>query len=85
MCKFQNVPFALGFEVKHSKIFCIIFRACIIILSIGFKYLGRYLGLREIKLQENGESYVMLSYTHCILRLTLLGILNRDDSNGQDM
>ena len=47
------------------------------------KYLGRYLGLREIKLRENGESYIMLSYTHCILRLTLLGILNRDD--GQDM
>ena len=41
-------------------------------------YLRRYLGLREI-LQENGESYIMLSYTHCILHLTLLGILNRDD------
>ena len=26
------------------------------------KYLGRYLGLREVKLQENGESYIMLSY-----------------------
>ena len=33
-------------------------------------YLGRYLGLREMKLQENGESYIMLSYMHCILRLT---------------
>ena len=32
-----------------------------------------------MKLQENGESYKMLSYTHCILRLTLLGILNRDN------
>ena len=30
----------------------------------------RYLGLRETKLQENGESYIMLSYMHCILRLT---------------
>ena len=48
-------------------------------------YLGRYLGLREMKLQENGESYIMLSYMHCILRLTLLGILNRDDRDGQDM
>ena len=35
--------------------------------------------LREIKLQENGESYIMLSYMHCILRITSLGILNRDD------
>ena len=49
------------------------------------KYLGRYLGLREIKLQENGENYIILSYTHCILFLTLLGILNRDDLNGQGM
>ena len=36
-----------------------------------------------MKLQENVESYIMLSYTHCILRLTLLGILNRDDCDGQ--
>ena len=27
------------------------------------------LGLRKMKLQENGESYIMLSYMHCILRL----------------
>ena len=27
-----------------------------------------------MKLQENGGSYIMLSYTHCILRVTLLGI-----------
>ena len=33
-------------------------------------YLGRSLGLREMKLQEHGESYIMLSYMHCILRLT---------------
>ena len=39
--------------------------------------LGRYFGLREMKLQENGESYIMLSYMYCILRLTQLGILNR--------
>ena len=32
--KFQNVPCALGFEVKHSKIFCISFRTCMIILSM---------------------------------------------------
>ena len=31
-----------------------------------------------MKLQENGESYIILRYTHCILRLTLLGILNRN-------
>ena len=33
-------------------------------------YLGRYLGLRKTKLQSNGESYTMLNYMHCILRLT---------------
>ena len=32
-------------------------------------YLARYLGLRKTKLQENGESYIILSYMHCILRL----------------
>ena len=26
------------------------------------------MGLREMKLQENGESYIMLSYMHCILK-----------------
>ena len=26
------------------------------------KYLGKYLGIGEAKLQENGECYVMLSY-----------------------
>ena len=25
---------------------------------------------RELNLQENGESYIVLSYMHCILRLT---------------
>ena len=34
------------------------------------KYLGRYLGLRKTKLQENGESYIMMSHMHCILRQT---------------
>ena len=43
------------------------------------KVLGKKFGLREMKLQETGESYIKLSYTHCILRLTLLGILNRDN------
>ena len=33
-------------------------------------YLGRYLRLRKTKLQANGESYTMLSYMHCIIRLT---------------
>ena len=47
--------------------------------------LRKIFGVREMKLQENGESYIMLSYTHCIVRLTLLGILNRDDRDGQDM
>ena len=42
------------------------------------KYLGRYFGLRETNLQENEERYIIMSYTHCILRLTLLGILNQD-------
>ena len=31
------------------------------------KCLERYLGMREVKLQESGESYIMLSYMHCIL------------------
>ena len=36
ICKFQNVPCTLGFEVIHSEFFCISFRACIIILSLNF-------------------------------------------------
>ena len=31
ICKFLNVPCALGFEVKHSKFFCRSFRTCTII------------------------------------------------------
>ena len=27
-------------------------------------------GVREMKLQQNGERYIMLSYMHCILGLT---------------
>ena len=34
------------------------------------KVLGIYLGLIEMKLQENGENCIMLSYMHCILHLT---------------
>ena len=34
--RFQNVPHALGFEVKQSKIFCRSFRTCIILLSADF-------------------------------------------------
>ena len=52
--------------------------------SSRIKYLGIYLGLREKKLQENWERYIMLSYIYCILRLTLLGILKQDDWDGQD-
>ena len=32
--------------------------------------LGRYLRLREMKLQANGEGYIMLSFMQCIPRLT---------------
>ena len=35
------------------------------------KVLRKIFGLREMKLQGNGESCIMLSYTHCIFRLTL--------------
>ena len=41
-------------------------------LIIWIKHLERYLELREMKLQENGKSYIMLSYMHCILLLTEL-------------
>ena len=34
------------------------------------KVLRKIFGVREMKLQENGESYSMLSCMHCILRLT---------------
>ena len=30
------------------------------------------MGLREMKLQENGETYIMLSYTHCIFHLNIV-------------
>ena len=36
LSKFQNVPCALGFEVKHSTFFCMSFRSCIIILSYAY-------------------------------------------------
>ena len=35
------------------------------------KILRKIFGLRETKLQENGESYIMLRYIHCIHRLTM--------------
>ena len=35
------------------------------------------MGLREIILQENGESYIMLSYTHFIPRLTIRNLKPR--------
>ena len=40
-------------------------------VPVGVKLIHRSgMGLREMKLQENGESYVMLiSYMHCILHL----------------
>ena len=31
--------------------------------------------LREMKLQENGESYIILSYMHFILRLNIIMVL----------
>ena len=34
------------------------------------KVLRNIFGVRQTKLQDNGESYIMLSYMHCILRLT---------------
>ena len=43
------------------------------------KVLRKIFGLRETKLKENGESYIILSYMHSILRLTQLGVLNRDN------
>ena len=43
------------------------------------EFTGEWRRLREMNLQGNGERYIMLSYTRCILRLTLLGILDRDD------
>ena len=49
------------------------------------KVLRKIFGAKRDEIKENGENYIMLSYTHCILRLTLLGILNRDDSDGQGM
>ena len=36
MFEFQNVPCALGFDVKHSKFVCRSFRTCIIILIMDF-------------------------------------------------
>ena len=33
------------------------------------KYSGRYLKLKQTKLQDNGESYIMPSYMCCVLRL----------------
>ena len=53
--------------------------------STAVEYLGKYLRLRETKLQENGESCIMLNYVQCILHITKLIILNRDDWDGQDM
>ena len=34
------------------------------------KVLRKIFGLRETKLQENGENYIMLSNMHCVLCLT---------------
>ena len=38
-------------------------------LRIFENKVGRYLGPRETKLQESGESYIMVSYMHCLLHL----------------
>ena len=41
--------------------------------------LRKIFGAKRDEITEEWRSYIILSYTHCILRLTLLGILNRDD------
>ena len=42
ICKFQNVPCALGFGIKYSKIFCRRFRTCVIILSMKFTVINYF-------------------------------------------
>ena len=49
------------------------------------KVLRKIFGTKRNEITGNGESYIIMSYTHCILRLTLLPILNQDDWDGQDM
>ena len=43
------------------------------------KVLRKIFGAKKDEITWNGGSYIMLSYMHCIIRITLLGILNRDD------
>ena len=43
------------------------------------KMLRKIFGAKRDEIEENGESYIILSYMHCILHLTILGVLNRDD------
>ena len=41
MCKFQNVPCALGSEIKHSKFFCKV-SGMYNIITIKFKLLKKF-------------------------------------------
>ena len=43
------------------------------------KVLRKIFGSKRDEITANGENYTILSYMHCILRLTKLGVLNRDD------
>ena len=43
------------------------------------KVLRKIFGAKRDQSTGEWRSYIMLNYTHCILHLTLLGILNRDD------
>ena len=43
------------------------------------KVLRKIFRAKRDEIKENGESYIILSYMFCILRVTLLAILNRDD------
>ena len=78
---YRPVCFSRNWKLRHIKLlyyrlYFMVVKLCLSPLerSIDWgcsriKCLGRYLVLRKTKLQENGESYVMLSYSymHCIV------------------
>ena len=43
------------------------------------KVLRKIFGAKGDEIRENDDKYTMLSYMHCILHLTQLRILNRED------
>ena len=49
----------------YYRLYCMVVKLGLSPSESRKKYLGRYLGLREMKLQENGEYYIMLS--KCII------------------